>query len=82
MSAHPELPKTVIYNQTVVLLTKDSLYSDKPILVRNIPPLNLSGGTANQGRTGNTEVYLDPDRSVAVVTTVVVPVEDVFWEME
>ena len=59
----------------MVVFTKESLDTYKPILVGNIPPLKFAGGTKNQGITGNTQRYWDPDISVAMVKAVVVLLE-------
>ena len=48
----------------------------KPVPVVNIPPMSFIGVPSKQGITGNIHGVWDPDRSVAVVTSVVVPVEE------
>ena len=67
------------YHQTGVLLSKETLYTDKPILVVNLQPLKFVGGTVNQGRTGKIKGYWDPDISVAVVIVVGVRVADFLY---
>ena len=42
----------------------------------NIISLKFAGGPTNQGRTGNMQGDWYPDRSLAVVTDVGVPVEE------
>ena len=61
LSSHPALKKRVIYPQTVLLFTKNSLDTEKPILVVNIPPLKFTGGTTNQVITVNIQVAWYPD---------------------
>ena len=61
----------------VFILTKEILDSDKPILVQNIPPLYFAGGPTNHGIIDNIQEAWVPDRSVAVVPSVVILVEEV-----
>ena len=75
-SSHSALPTRVKDHQTVVLFTIEILYAYKHILVGNIPPLKLAGGSKSQGRTSNIQVDWDPNRSVTVVTSVYVSVEE------
>ena len=65
----------MIDHQTVVLFTKESLDVEKPILVVNTVPLNFAGCPSNQGRRVNIQGAWDIDISVAVVTSVDVPVD-------
>ena len=60
----------MIDHQTVLIFIKESLDSDKPILVVILPPLKFAGGTSNQGIKGNMHGALYPDISVAVVIAV------------
>ena len=60
---------------TVVLSTKESLSAYKLILVGNIPSLKLAVVPTNQGRTVHIQGYWDPDRSVAAVTAMGIPVD-------
>ena len=48
----------------MVIVTKEILDSEKPILVRNILPSKFSGGITKQGLIGNMQGDWDPDRSV------------------
>ena len=50
----------------VVLFTKESLDTDKPILVIILPPLKFTENTTKQGGTGNIKEAWDPDRSVKI----------------
>ena len=52
--------------------------SDKPVPVVTLPPVRFIGGPTNQGRTGNIQGACYPEISVAVITTVSIPVEDDF----
>ena len=81
LAAHSVLVKEGAYHMPVVLSTKDILDVEKPILVVNITPLNFSGGTTKQGRTGNIQGACDPYRSVVVVTSVVITVEEAFMDI-
>ena len=60
----------------MVLFTKENMYIDKPIPVVNIPNVRFIGGPTRQGRTGGIQGGWDPERSVAVINTVGVPVEE------
>ena len=77
MEAHSALVKEVADLMPVFIFTKEILDSDKPILVQNIPPLNFAGGPTNQGIIDNIQEAWVPDRSVAVVPSVVISVEEV-----
>ena len=46
-----------------------------------IPPLTFSGPPTNQVRIGNMQGDWDPDRLVAVVTDLRVPVEDALLDI-
>ena len=48
---------------------------DKPVPVVNIPPVKFIGITTNQGITVNIQEACYPEISVAVITTVGVPLE-------
>ena len=48
--------------------------ADEPVTVVNIPPVRYIRGPSKQGITGNMQGALDPDRSVAVVTSIGIPV--------
>ena len=60
----------------MVIFTKENMDSDKPVPVVILPPVRFIGGTSNQVRTVNIKGAWDPDRSVAVVTAVGVPVQE------
>ena len=60
----------------MVLLTKDSMYADKPIQVENLPPVRFIGGASNKVIIGNIKGSWDPEILVAVITTVGIPMED------
>ena len=60
----------------MVLFTKDNMGADKPVPVVILPPVRFIGGPTRQGRTGSIHVYWDPERSVSVITTVGIPVEE------
>ena len=62
----------------MVLFTKDIMDTDKPITGVNIKPVRFIGGPTNHGRTGNIKVYWYQQISVAVITTVGVPVDENF----
>ena len=55
--------------------------AEKPILLVNLPSLNFTCGPTNQRITGNIWGSWDPDRSVAVVTAVGVPVEELLSDI-
>ena len=50
--------------------------ADKPVPVVILPPVRFIGGPTRQGRTGSIHVSSDPEISVAVITTVGIPVEE------
>ena len=60
----------------MVIFTKEGTYADKPVTVVNIPPVRYICGPSKQGIKSNIQGALDPDRSVSVVTSVDVPVEE------
>ena len=76
LAAHSEMVKEGSYHQPVVIFTKESIDADKPVTVVNIPPVRYICGPSKQGITGNIQGALDPVRSVSVVTSVNVPVEE------
>ena len=51
----------------VVIFTRDSMDTDKPISVVNIPPLGFVGGPTNNLIRGNMQVYWDPEIPVSAV---------------
>ena len=66
--------KEVADHQPVVLFTKYNMDADKPVIVVNLPPVRFICGPSKQGRTLNIQVVWDPDRLVAVIMSVGVPV--------
>ena len=64
------------YQLSVVLFTKENIDVDKPIPVVNIPPVSFIGGPITQVILGIIQGYWDPERLVAVITMVDVPVEE------
>ena len=50
--------------------------TDKPVPVVDLPPMKYIGITTNQGITVNIQGAWYPEISVAVITTVGVPVEE------
>ena len=50
--------------------------ADKPVPVVNLPPVKFIGINTNQGITGNIQGDWYPEISVAVITTVGIPVEE------
>ena len=75
LSEHPELTTRVAYNQIVLLFNKESLVEYNPSTIGNILLLEFSGGGTNKLRTGNMQVHWNPERSLAVLTDVGVPVD-------
>ena len=65
-------------HQPVVLFKKENMDTDEPVPVAILPPMRFIGGHTRQGRTGSIQVSWDPERSVAVITTVGIPVEEAF----
>ena len=51
--------------------------ADKPVPVVNIPPVRFIGVPSKQVRTGNIQGVCYPGRSVAAVTALGVPMEEV-----
>ena len=60
----------------MVLFTKYNIDTYKPVPVVNIPPMRFIGGLTRQGRTVSIHGAWEPEISVAVITTVGVPVEE------
>ena len=52
--------------------------ADKPVQVVNIPPVRFIGGPSKQGIKGDIQGYWYPDRSVAVLMSVGIPLEEAF----
>ena len=76
LAAHSVMVKERAYHQPVVLFTKDNMDVDKPVLVVILPPVRFIGGPTIQVKTGAIQVSCDPEISVAVITTVGLPVEE------
>ena len=60
----------------MVLLTKENMDADKPVPVVNLPPVRFIDGITSQGVKLSIHGAWDPEISVAVITTVGVPVEE------
>ena len=56
--------------------------ADKSVLVVNLTPVRFTCGPTRQGRTGSIQVAWYPERSVAVITMVGVPVEEDLNDIE
>ena len=65
----------------VVLLKKDNMDADKTFPVVNLAPLRFIDGPSKQVITGNIQGAWDPDRSVAVVKDVIIPMEESFSDI-
>ena len=60
----------------MVIFTKENMDADKPIPVVNLPPVRFLSGPSKQVRTGNIQGAWYPYRLVAVIMSVIVPVEE------
>ena len=60
----------------MVLFTKDNMDSYKPVTLVNIPPVRFIVVSTRKVITDSIQVSWDPEISVAVINTVVVPVEE------
>ena len=67
--------KEVAEHHPVVLFTKENTDTNKLVPVINLPPVMFIGGPSKQVITGSIHGAWDPDRLVAVITAVGVPVE-------
>ena len=76
LEAHSAIVKERADHQPVVLFTKENTNAYKPVQVIIIPHVRFIGGTKSQGRTGSIQGSWDPKISVAVITTVGIPVEE------
>ena len=56
--------------------------ADKTFPVVNLAPLRFIDGPSKQVITGNIQGAWDPDRSVAVVKDVIIPMEESFQTLE
>ena len=50
--------------------------TDKPVPVVILPPVRFIAGPRSQGITGIIQGYWDPEISVAIITTVGIPVKE------
>ena len=57
---HSALVKKVADHLPVIIITKNSMYVDKPVPVVNLPPVRFICGTTSQVRTVNMHGYWDP----------------------
>ena len=62
-------------HQPVVTFTNENMGAYKPVPVVIIPPVRFIGCPARKGRTVSIQGSWDPERSVAVITTVGIPME-------
>ena len=63
-------------HQPVVLFTKYDMGAEKSVPVVILSPLRFIGVPKRHGRTGIIQGSWDPEISVAVITTVGIPVEE------
>ena len=57
----------------MVLFTKENMGAYKPVPVVILPPVRFIGGPTRHGITGIIQLSWDPEISVAVITTVGMP---------
>ena len=76
LAAHSEMVKERADHQPVVIFTKDNMGEDKPVTVVIIPPVRFIGAPQRHDRIGSTQGSWDPERSVAVITTLRIPVDE------
>ena len=76
LAAHSAMVKESADHQPVVLFTKDNTGADKPAPLVILPPVRFIGGPTRKVRTVSIQESWDPERSVAVITTVGIPVEE------
>ena len=62
----------------MIISTKDNMDAYKPVPVVIIPLVRFIGGPTSQGRTRSIQGSGDPEISIALITTVGIPVEDDF----
>ena len=72
---HSYLVEEVVDHLPVVIFTKYNMDADKPVSVVNCQPVRFIGVSTSQVRTGSRKGSRDPEISIAVITTVGVPVE-------
>ena len=78
LESHSEMVKEGVDHRPVVIFAKENMDSYKPVTVVNISHVRFIGGPTSQVIIGNKQVVWDPEISVAVITTVGVPVEEAF----
>ena len=69
------------YHHPVVLFTKDNAGADKPFTVVNLQHVRFIGGPSKQGITGNIQGACDPDKLIAVITSVGVLTKEVLLDI-
>ena len=60
----------------MVLLKEDNMDADKPVPVVNIPHVRFIGGPTSDGITGRIQISWDPEKSVSVINTSRVTVDE------
>ena len=68
--------KERVEHQPVVLFKKDKMDADKPVPVVILLHMRFIGGPTRHKITGSIQGSWDPEISVAVITTVGIPVEE------
>ena len=63
-------------HQPVVLFIKENMGAEKPVPVVILLPVRFISGPTRHGRTGIIQGSWDPERSVPVIATVGIPVEE------
>ena len=76
LAAQSEMVKEKADHQPVVLSTKENMNTYKPVTVVIIPPVRFIAAPKRQGITGSIHGSWDPERPVAVINTVGIPVEE------
>ena len=76
LAAHSVMLKSRADHHPVLLFKKENMNTYKPVPVVILPPVRFIGGTTRQGITGIIQVSWYPEISVAVITTVWIPVEE------
>ena len=74
LETQSEMVKKGADHRSFILFTKYNMEADKPVPVVNITPVRFIGGPSKKLLTVNIQGAWDPDRSVAAVTPVGVPV--------
>ena len=81
LEAHSEMVNKGADHQPVVIFTKYNMDADKPVTVVNLPPVMFKGSFTRQARNGIIQGSWDPERSVAVITMVGIPVDEVLHDI-